>query len=292
MDAGFFERVYEIVRQVPPGCVTSYGQISWLLGVPRAARQVGWAMRHCPDELPWQRVVRADGSIAGGGYAEMRRALLEAEGVPFTADGRVDMERASGGPKRANRPRSRARRVGRARLPRRGAQARAARLIPPSPRNPAAPCGAGRRRRQRWQSGGRCFDPLVPCGADSKQYLEFLIHARGMGGRFGALDFAAPAMLSIAPYMRARRGTLCRTARRAKAAAPSGALCRGATGRNTDAEKRRLHAGKDTLSAAALCAAQYWQRWCCRRCTARSICWSWAGLGFRRTFRRSPRAAN
>lgn len=93
LDAGFFERVYEIVRQVPPGCVTSYGQISWLLGVPRAARQVGWAMRHCPDELPWQRVVRADGSIAGGGYAEMRRALLEAEGVPFTADGRVDMER-------------------------------------------------------------------------------------------------------------------------------------------------------------------------------------------------------
>lgn len=91
----FFSRVYAIVRQVPAGCVISYGQIAWMLGCPRAARQVGWAMRRCPDDLPWQRVVRADGSIAGGGYAEVRRALLEGEGVPFTADGRVDMARCA-----------------------------------------------------------------------------------------------------------------------------------------------------------------------------------------------------
>ena len=54
--------------------------------------EVGWAMRKCPDELPWQRVIKADGSIAGGGYAELRRALLEAEGVPFLPDGRVDLK--------------------------------------------------------------------------------------------------------------------------------------------------------------------------------------------------------
>lgn len=88
----FFENVYRIVSQIPEGTCTSYGQIAWMLGAPRAARQVGWAMRNCPDDLPWQRVVKSDGSIAGGGYAELRRALLEAEGVPFLPDGRVDLK--------------------------------------------------------------------------------------------------------------------------------------------------------------------------------------------------------
>lgn len=87
----FFAGVYAVVAQIPPGRATSYGQIARMLGNPRAARQVGWAMRRCPDELPWQRVVRADGAIAGGGWSELRRALLEAEGVPFTPDGRVDL---------------------------------------------------------------------------------------------------------------------------------------------------------------------------------------------------------
>lgn len=89
----FFNKVYSIVRQIPYGKVVSYGQIAWMLGQPHGARQVGWAMRRCPDELPWQRVVRSDGSIAGGDYAEVRRALLEAEGVPFLPDGRVDMRK-------------------------------------------------------------------------------------------------------------------------------------------------------------------------------------------------------
>jgi hypoxanthine-DNA glycosylase len=63
-----------------------------MLGRPRAAREVGWAMSNCPDELPWQRVVMADGSITGGECAAARRALLRDEGVPFLPDGRVDME--------------------------------------------------------------------------------------------------------------------------------------------------------------------------------------------------------
>ena len=50
-------------------------------------------MRRCPDELPWQRVIREDGTIAGGAYAPLRRAMLEAEGVPFTQDGRVAIDR-------------------------------------------------------------------------------------------------------------------------------------------------------------------------------------------------------
>ena len=87
----FYQQVYDIVAQVPPGMVVSYGQIARMLGRPRAAREVGRAMRICPDGLPWQRVVMQDGTIAGGGFAQLRRAMLEAEGVGFLPDGRVDM---------------------------------------------------------------------------------------------------------------------------------------------------------------------------------------------------------
>jgi len=89
----FFEQVYEIVGQIPYGKVVSYGQIARMAGKPRAAREVGRAMRICPDGLPWQRVVMADGSVAGGGFAEIRKAMLEAEGVEFTPDGHVDMKK-------------------------------------------------------------------------------------------------------------------------------------------------------------------------------------------------------
>ena len=87
----FFRRVYQIVAQIPCGQVATYGQIARLLGDPRKARQVGWAMIHCPDHLPWQRVIRADGAVAGGAHAELCRAMLAAEGVSFLPDGRVDL---------------------------------------------------------------------------------------------------------------------------------------------------------------------------------------------------------
>ena len=88
----FFSQVYEIVAKAPRGRVVSYGQIARMLGHPGAARTVGWALSSCPEHLPWQRVVRADGTIAGGGFAELRRAMLIEEGVKFLEDGRVDME--------------------------------------------------------------------------------------------------------------------------------------------------------------------------------------------------------
>ena len=87
----FFQRVYGVVAAIPRGSVVTYGQIARMLGRPGASREVGWAMRRCPDDLPWQRVVKADGSIAGGLFAPMRRGLLESEGVPFLPDGRVDL---------------------------------------------------------------------------------------------------------------------------------------------------------------------------------------------------------
>lgn len=87
----FFAQVFEVVARIPQGRVTSYGAIARMLGRPRAARQVGWALRCCPQDLPWQRVVMADGAVTGGAYAELRRALLEGESIPFLPDGRVDM---------------------------------------------------------------------------------------------------------------------------------------------------------------------------------------------------------
>ena len=86
----FYEKVYAIVEQIPPGKVISYGQIARLLGRPRDARVVGWAMRVCPEHLPWQRVVMSDGTITGGIHSDIRKARLEAEGVVFLPDGRVD----------------------------------------------------------------------------------------------------------------------------------------------------------------------------------------------------------
>ncbi len=89
----FYAQVYALVARVPEGRVISYGTIARLLGFPRSARQVGRAMRLCPDGLPWHRVVMMDGSVAGGVFVPLRRAMLEKEGVAFLSDGRVDMAR-------------------------------------------------------------------------------------------------------------------------------------------------------------------------------------------------------
>lgn len=87
----FFQRVYAVVREIPYGKVLSYVDIARAIGYPGRARFVGFAMRACPDGVPWHRVVMADGSITGGDFAPLRRALLEREGVPFLPDGRVDI---------------------------------------------------------------------------------------------------------------------------------------------------------------------------------------------------------
>ena len=89
----FYQRVYAVVAQIPYGAVLTYGQIACMLGSPRAARQVGWALRRCPADLPWHRVVKADGSIVGGAEGAARKRL-EAEGAAILPDGRVDMKKS------------------------------------------------------------------------------------------------------------------------------------------------------------------------------------------------------
>ncbi|NLK07316.1 MAG: MGMT family protein [Firmicutes bacterium] len=95
--SNFFEKVYEIVEQIPSGEVYTYGQIAMMLGNPRAARIVGYAMSSAPRErnLPCHRVVYQDGRLAPGGIfggKENQRRLLEEEGITFLNNGRIDMD--------------------------------------------------------------------------------------------------------------------------------------------------------------------------------------------------------
>ena len=95
VDAAFKQRVYEIVRQIPKGRVMSYGQIAALVGNPLAARIVGGIAHFGDPDLPWQRVVMKDGGLASGypGGTEGHKAALQAEGVDFIDEYKVDMAR-------------------------------------------------------------------------------------------------------------------------------------------------------------------------------------------------------
>jgi alkylated DNA nucleotide flippase Atl1 len=75
--------VLDRIRSIPPGRVAAYGDVT-----PGAPRHAGWVLKQSLEpDIPWHRVVRADGSLAKGA---VQRRLLEAEGVPFR-QGRVDM---------------------------------------------------------------------------------------------------------------------------------------------------------------------------------------------------------
>ena len=91
--AGFFQRVYVFLVQVPAGRVVTYGQIAAMLGDPRQARVVGWAMETCPEGLPWHRVVNATGGLSTSPrYGNLQQKLLEDEGVHVGPGGRVDLK--------------------------------------------------------------------------------------------------------------------------------------------------------------------------------------------------------
>ena len=82
----FFERVYEVARNIPYGKVTTYGAIAKCLGAARSARMVGWAMNasHTMDDVPAHRVVNRKGMLTGKHHFEgtnLMQQLLESEGV-------------------------------------------------------------------------------------------------------------------------------------------------------------------------------------------------------------------
>lgn len=91
VSAEFKQRVYEVVRHIPRGKLMSYGQIAALVGSPRAARIVGGVAHWGDPDLPWQRVVMKDGSLASGypgGIAGHAEALRD-EGVEISEDFKV-----------------------------------------------------------------------------------------------------------------------------------------------------------------------------------------------------------
>lgn len=92
---GLFIDICAVVAEIPPGSVATYGQIAAMVGRPRAARIVAWALHTASDpSLPCHRVVARTGQLAPDhvfGGQERQRRMLEDEGVTFRADGSIDM---------------------------------------------------------------------------------------------------------------------------------------------------------------------------------------------------------
>ena len=88
-------RIWDTIRDIPKGTVASYGQIAEIAGIPRGARQVGYALRHLPDgyDVPWHRVLQVSGNIAfekdSSAYQEQSKRLMMEDVAVIS--GRVDM---------------------------------------------------------------------------------------------------------------------------------------------------------------------------------------------------------
>ena len=112
-------RIFAVIRRIPRGRVSSYGQVAEVAGLPGHARLVGYALfASSPDAVPWHRVVNARGALSLARLdpdgALTQRMRLEREGVSFDAAGRVRMERHrwTGGARRRASAKRRATRTG------------------------------------------------------------------------------------------------------------------------------------------------------------------------------------
>ncbi len=98
----FNARVYALCRQIPEGCVTTYGWIAAAIDTPLGmeplafdrikARWVGYAMAGCPPDVPWHRVINSKGGLSLRPGHEHQRALLTDEGIDFGPSGLIDLE--------------------------------------------------------------------------------------------------------------------------------------------------------------------------------------------------------
>ena len=96
-------RVFALVRACPAGRVTTYGWIAKAIGYPRGARMVGWIMNESAEGVPAQRVINSKGELSGSwafGQKGRMRQLLEAEGITFSSEERVDLKRYGWDPTR------------------------------------------------------------------------------------------------------------------------------------------------------------------------------------------------
>lgn len=88
-ETNFFQDVYDVVKLIPKGRVTSYGAIAHYLGLKSSARMVGWAMYGCPRKLPAHRVVNSAGLLTGKHHFDTPHTMqlrLEKEGVIVAKD--------------------------------------------------------------------------------------------------------------------------------------------------------------------------------------------------------------
>ena len=95
-------QVWEIVKRIPSGTVCTYGRIAAMIPPPNnmdpkaykafGARWVGGAMAQCPDDVPWWRVINAQGKISQRPNAQRQRELLEDEGVDFNEKDKIDLK--------------------------------------------------------------------------------------------------------------------------------------------------------------------------------------------------------
>jgi methylated-DNA-protein-cysteine methyltransferase-like protein len=95
---GFKDKVFKLVKEIPPGKVASYGQIAAMAGSPRAGRQVGWMLASIStndQNVPWWRVVNREGYLSIRGHdpfaKDLQKSLLEAEGVQVSDTYELDM---------------------------------------------------------------------------------------------------------------------------------------------------------------------------------------------------------
>lgn len=92
-----YERIYEVVRQIPAGRVATYGQVAELAGLIGKPRLVGYALYKVTDdmEVPWHRVINAKGEISyspvRNGADYLQQALLEDEGITFNPKGKINL---------------------------------------------------------------------------------------------------------------------------------------------------------------------------------------------------------
>jgi methylated-DNA-protein-cysteine methyltransferase-like protein len=111
----YYEQVWILVRQIPRGKVTTYGNLAKMLPPPQGVeieaykafgpRWVGGAMANCPDDVPWQRVINSKGEISQRPGAGRQKELLLEEGVVFNEKGRIDLKKyAWGGPGEIDEP--------------------------------------------------------------------------------------------------------------------------------------------------------------------------------------------
>ncbi|MCG8468387.1 MAG: MGMT family protein [Gemmatimonadetes bacterium] len=95
MTSETYDRIYEVIEQIPEGNVATYGQIARLAGLGGHARLVGYALHACDRPVPWHRVINARGEVSdrADAYAEqLQHRLLAKEGVRFDERGRIALE--------------------------------------------------------------------------------------------------------------------------------------------------------------------------------------------------------